>query len=115
VGTINARWIAFPSERSIIYLSLLKDNNQERSREIKHLLHEYKMKLCIREKAENYRFAIELIPVKDIYPTNLASSRLILQKPLRNLLGNHRCVAPSTIVNENVRSYSLIHSYPQQF
>jgi len=67
------------------------------------------------ETGKNYRLAFELIPVKDIYRTNLPSSRLILQKPLRNLLGNHRCVPPSTIVNENVHSYSPIDSYPQQF
>lgn len=45
-----------------------------------------------REAGKNYRFAMGLIPVKDTYPTNSASSRLILQKPLRNLPDNHGCV-----------------------
>lgn len=47
-----------------------------------------------REAGKNYRFAMGSIPVKDAYPTNSASSRLILQRPLRILPGNHRCVPP---------------------
>jgi len=69
-GKHSLRWAANPFEKHTQFFTLpLKGKNQSKSiRILSTISSNYDTGLSLTETSENCRFAIELLPMKDIYP-----------------------------------------------